>query len=111
DAAAGVHLAVDHQRRRVDVEAGEVPPLDTRDPVQAVKPVVAGANVDGAVREERSRFGVAAGLKMPEFLAAAGVETVDLAVAVLMKALADVDLAVRHDRRGEDRLHLLAGVE
>src|SRR5262249_54386456 len=111
DAAADEDAVARHGRPGVDVEAAEVPDLLARGGVQAEQAVVAGSAVDLAVGHDRAGFRVAGALVVPELLAAGGVEAVEPAVLVLVEPLADVELAVREERRREDLLHLAVVIE
>src|SRR5439155_12470882 len=79
--------------------------------VETIETVVTRAKVDFAVDDRRARFDMAAGLELPELLAVVGPEAIELAIAVLVKAFADIEPSVREAWRRENLLHLLAVVE
>src|SRR5262249_22524671 len=86
DAAATVNAIADHRRRRVHVHVWVIPHFFAGDGAQAVEPIVTGADEDLAVDHGRARFRVALGEEFPVLLAGGGVETVELALLVLMVA-------------------------
>src|SRR5262245_39388914 len=85
---------------------GKLPQLLARQRIAAVEAVVAAAEVDLAVRDRRSRFSLTFGLEVPQLLRrlrllvnVLEIEAIELAVLVVVPALADVQLAVG-DARG-----------
>src|SRR5262249_2193523 len=107
DAAATVNALAGDGGSGVDVQTLEVPQFLARRGVEAIQAVIAGADEDSALPDHRAGLGMAGRLALPELRALGGIEAVDLAVRILMKALSDVELAIRQAGRGDrHRLHL-----
>src|SRR5262249_26260545 len=90
---------------------GELPALLAAGCVQAVHAVVARSEEDLAGRDARARFRLARRPELPELGARRRAYAVELAVLVVLEALAKVEPAIGHARRREDLLHAAVVIE
>src|SRR5262249_10346587 len=111
DAAAAVDTVADHGGRRVYVQFRIVPDRLAGLGVEGGEAIVPGADQDIAADGAGTRLGGALRLELPELGALVRVQAVELAIAVLVITLADVEPAVGQAGRREDGFHPAAVVE
>src|SRR5262249_31224753 len=95
----------------IDVQSREVPDFLSRARVEAVHAVLAGTEKHAAGRDAWAGLGMTRRRKVPEFAARLGIQTVQLAVRVLVEALADVKPAIRDAGGGENLLQIVIILE
>lgn len=85
---------------------GKVPQFFARSGVEAIKPFIAGPEIDFARDYGWTRFGLPLRLEMPEQRPGGGVHAPELAVRIIMKALPDEQPAIRQAGRGDHVLQV-----
>src|SRR5207302_11010546 len=118
NARAGVNAASDEGRPGAETQqpplvtpAGKMPDFLARSCIETIESFIAGTKIDFTRDDGRTRFSLHLGRKVPQQSAGRCIEAAELASGVVMKALADIEAAVRPAWRGEHGLDLAVADE
>src|SRR5579884_3624748 len=111
-AGAGVKTLADDCGARIDMDvAAETPAPAAGHGVQTVDAIIPRTKEHAVLGDAGTRLYMASRRKVPALSAGGRVETVQLAMKILVHSLAQVKLAVRQARRGKRLLHVAAIVK